>query len=125
MRVYADLVKKVSPLYKGRIREIISVLDPSLDYKIQVVKTIALMKERVRSLLSDSNGYTFVEGSTTVLSGNVVMYPHIKISGDLVIILVKNRMMGNGPEDVVSSNVILVYEKTESLADKLGGVIDC
>lgn len=125
MNVYKDLLQRVSPIYRDRIREITSVLDPSLNYTISTVKTIALMKDRIRNLLSDSNGYKFVDGTTTVLSGNVILYPHMKISGDLVIILVKSRMVGHSAEDMRSSNTILVYEKSESLAQRLGGVLNC
>jgi hypothetical protein len=125
VNIYKELVQKVSSSYKDRVVEVVSVLDSSLEYSVQKVRSVAQMRDKVKSLLEDSNGYRFVDGSITVLSGNVIVYPHIRISGDLVIILVKNRTLGVSEGDIRKANVILVYEKSESLAEKLGGFVNC
>ena len=119
MKLYNELCKRVDEKYHKRLREIVAVMDPSLMYTIKHTRNSETFKDIIKKNTRDDLGFKHIHSTVTVFSGNVTVYPYIKVSGEFVVALIKNRMLG--PNGEKRNNVIVMYEKnSEDLSRKLG-----
>lgn len=122
--LYSLLASKVSQKYHKRLGEIAHVLDPSITYRVKVSKTLAEFKYNLDLCLSkDQHGFQNIFNTMTVYNGKVITYPHKKITGDFVFVVVSARLLNPVSNTSKNEHTILIYEQAEISKQKFKGVV--
>lgn len=121
----SEISSKVKKNHHARIKEILTVVDLKEKYIIKDFGNIVTFREQIKSLMSDSRGYTLLDSVCIPLNGNVQTYPTVKVSGDFIVVLIKVRYLNPHTKEDFRENYILLYEPSEDLAKKIGSVIGC
>jgi hypothetical protein len=122
--LYGKICAKVDKKYHPRVKEILTVIDPRVEYTLTFASSLANVKDLVRSSDKDLIGYRHLDSSIVVFNGTIVTYPHPKVSGDFVVVLIKRRVQNPHTKDMKFENILVIHEKTESLSSRIGGIVN-
>lgn len=121
--LYEQISSKVSKKYHKRIKEIMTVIDRKTDMSIKYTKSISSLKHQLKMLQEDCDGYENLWNFVTVLNGNIRLYPTFRISGDFVVIHVKNRLLNPNTRKCTDTSTLLIYEKESDILSKVRGAV--
>lgn len=114
-----------SEKYHPKVREVMAVLPTSQSFNVRKVGTTAELRNEMTKASKDLNGFIHLISSTFPLTNNVTTYPFFKVEGDFAMVLVKTRRIDPRTRQDFVTNDILVYERTQSMSKKLGGILEC
>lgn len=113
MNISENLRNTISKEYSSRIEEILEVIDLSKEYIVKKTKNLEEFKGMIRTKKMEGSD-SVLDSDSFIINGNVVYYPEIKVTGELVVII--RRLVLQSPDNLTrEENTILIYEKDRRL----------
>lgn len=118
-KLFPRIAKQVNARYHERIRELLLVLDMNVEYNVIVTHSMHGFIQQLERAQRDRGSSVNIGCRILTLNGTVSLLPDISVRGDLVIVCVKSRYVGRTNANSTEESLLLIYERTESMADKI------